>query len=72
MAVAPSTALRPDAGIDLATPAGHYWLSLLVVAPLTWGARNLVRGRLGRSWMAVRDMEVAAAVVGTADTGLGV
>jgi branched-chain amino acid transport system permease protein len=52
------------AGIDLSSPGGHYWLSLLVVAPLTVLGRNLVRGRLGRSWMAVRDMETAAAVVG--------
>jgi branched-chain amino acid transport system permease protein len=52
------------AGIDLASPGGHYWLSLLVVVPLTVFARNLVRGRLGRAWMAVRDMETAAAVVG--------
>ena len=52
------------AGFDLSSPGGHYWLSLLVVAPLTLAGRNLVRGRLGRSWMAVRDMETAARVVG--------
>jgi len=52
------------AGIDLSTPSGHYWLSLGVVVPLTLIAANLVRGRIGRAWMAVRDMETAAAVVG--------
>jgi branched-chain amino acid transport system permease protein len=52
------------AGIDLSSPSGHYWLSLLLVVPLTWIGRNLVRGHVGRSWMAVRDMETAAAVVG--------
>ena len=52
------------AGFDLSSPGGHYWLSLIVVAPLTIVGRNLARGRLGRSWMAVRDMEIAAAVVG--------
>src|SRR5580658_8847478 len=52
------------AGIDLSSPAGHYWLSLLVVVPLTWVGHNLIRGQIGRSWMAVRDMETAAAVVG--------
>ncbi len=52
------------AGVDLSSPGGHYWLSLGVVAPLTLLGHNLVRGRLGRSWMAVRDMETAAAVVG--------
>jgi branched-chain amino acid transport system permease protein len=51
-------------GFDLSSPGGHYWLSLAFVAPLALVARNLVRGQIGRSWMAVRDMEVAAAVVG--------
>lgn len=52
------------AGVDLSSPGGHYWLALAVVAPLTLLARNIVHGRLGRSWMAVRDMETAASVVG--------
>jgi branched-chain amino acid transport system permease protein len=52
------------AGVDLSSPGGHYWLSLLVVVPLTAAALNLVRSRIGRAWMAVRDMETAAAVVG--------
>ena len=57
------------ATFDLSGPAGHYWLSLLVVAPLTLAARNVVRGRTGRAWMAVRDMETAAAVVGVRTAG---
>ncbi len=52
------------AGVDLSSPGGHYWLALLVVVPLTLVACALVRSRVGRSWMAVRDMEIAAAVVG--------
>jgi branched-chain amino acid transport system permease protein len=52
------------AGADLSSPGGRYWLSLMLVVPLTIFARNLVRGRVGRSWMAVRDMETAAVVVG--------
>ncbi|MGA2449791.1 MAG: branched-chain amino acid ABC transporter permease [Polyangiaceae bacterium] len=52
------------AGVELSSPGGHYWLALGVVAALTVVARNLVRGRLGRSWMAVRDMETAAVVIG--------
>jgi len=27
-------------------------------------AKNLVRGRLGRSWMAIRDMDIAAEIIG--------
>ena len=37
-------------------------LSLLTVIALL--AKNLVRGAIGREWMAIRDMDVAAAVIG--------
>jgi branched-chain amino acid transport system permease protein len=37
-------------------------LSILVVTALL--AKNLVRGAIGREWMAIRDMDVAAAVIG--------
>ena len=31
---------------------------------MTWLASNLVRGRIGRMWMAVRDMDIAAELIG--------
>jgi branched-chain amino acid transport system permease protein len=31
---------------------------------MTWFASNLVRGRIGRTWMAVRDMDIAAELIG--------
>ena len=31
---------------------------------MTWLASNLVRGRIGRMWMAVRDMDIAAELMG--------
>jgi branched-chain amino acid transport system permease protein len=31
---------------------------------MTWFASNLVRGRIGRTWMAVRDMDLAAELLG--------
>jgi branched-chain amino acid transport system permease protein len=37
-------------------------LSILVVLALL--SKNLVRGAIGREWMAIRDMDVAAAVIG--------
>ena len=37
-------------------------LSFLVVFGLL--AKNLVRGRVGRSWMAIRDMDIAAEIIG--------
>ena len=39
-----------------------FCLSLLVVIALL--AKNLVRSAIGREWMAIRDMDVAAAVIG--------
>ena len=51
-------------GFTFATPAQKYLLCLGVVVVLAILARNLVRGALGREWMAIRDMDVAAAVIG--------
>ena len=47
-----------------ATPETRYLVLLAIVAGLTWIASNLVHGRLGRSWMAVRDMDIAAELMG--------
>ena len=52
------------AGRDFNSPAGHYWLVLGIVAVLTWLARNIVHSELGRRFLAVRDMDTAAAVIG--------
>jgi branched-chain amino acid transport system permease protein len=51
-------------GHDFSDPRGRYLLTLTVVAALTGLVRNAVRGDAGRSWMAVRDMDTAAAVIG--------
>lgn len=51
-------------GVDFASPAGRYLLTLGVVVALFWLGQNLVRSELGRNWMAVRDMDTAAAVIG--------
>lgn len=47
-----------------ATPELRYLVVLSVVVFLTWVASNLVHGRVGRSWMAVRDMDIAAELMG--------
>lgn len=47
-----------------ATPLARYLAVLAVVALLTLVASNLVRGRIGRSWMMVRDMDIAAELMG--------
>ncbi|MDB4973638.1 MAG: inner-rane translocator [Myxococcaceae bacterium] len=51
-------------GRDLSSPSGRYVLTLSVVLALTLLARNLIRANVGRSFMAVRDMDTAAAVIG--------
>jgi branched-chain amino acid transport system permease protein len=41
-----------------------YLFVLTFVALLALAAKNLVRGRIGRSWMAIRDMDIAAEIIG--------
>jgi len=47
-----------------ATPETRYLIVLTIVIVMTWIASNLVRGRIGRMWMAVRDMDIAAELMG--------
>ncbi len=47
-----------------ATPVTRYIIVLTIVAVMTWLASNLIRGRIGRTWMAVRDMDIAAELIG--------
>src|SRR6266404_5204294 len=46
------------------TPARKYLLTLGVVAVMALAAKNLMRSETGRAFMAVRDMDVAASVIG--------
>lgn len=47
-----------------ATPTVRYYVILAIVVAMTWVASNLVHGRIGRQWMAVRDMDIAAELIG--------
>ena len=47
-----------------ATPVTRYLVVLSIVVVMTWLASNLVHGRIGRMWMAVRDMDIAAELIG--------
>jgi branched-chain amino acid transport system permease protein len=47
-----------------ADPRAKYLFVLTVVVLLALAAKNLVRGRVGRAWMAIRDMDVAAEIIG--------
>lgn len=51
-------------GRDFSSPEGRYMLTVGVALTATWVAHNLVHSPLGRSWMAIRDMETAARVMG--------
>jgi branched-chain amino acid transport system permease protein len=51
-------------GVPIETPAQKYLFCLAVVTLFALVAKNLVRGAIGREWMAMRDMDVAASVIG--------
>ena len=51
-------------GYAFDTPHRKYLLVLAVVAVMALLAKNMIRSNVGRSWMAVRDMDVAAEVIG--------
>jgi branched-chain amino acid transport system permease protein len=51
-------------GWQLTTPTHKYYLTLCIVTLLTIFGKNLVRGQLGRNWMAIRDVDYAAEIIG--------
>ena len=46
------------------TPQEKYLMCLGLLVVFAMLAKNLVRSHIGREWMAIRDMDVAAAVIG--------
>jgi branched-chain amino acid transport system permease protein len=46
------------------SPSARYLVALGLVAVFAVVAKNLVRGRVGRSWMAIRDRDIAAEIIG--------
>jgi branched-chain amino acid transport system permease protein len=51
-------------GYAFDSPTAKYLLVLCIVLVLALAAKNMVRCSIGRSWMAIRDMDVAAEVIG--------
>jgi len=47
-----------------AQPVVRYYVVLCIVVVLAWIASNVIRGRIGRSWMMIRDMDIAAELMG--------
>ena len=59
---------RTVLGVTVTGPAStagaRYVVALALVACFALIAKNLVRGRVGRSWMAIRDRDIAAEIIG--------
>jgi branched-chain amino acid transport system permease protein len=55
-------------GLTVAGPNARaitqYYFVLAIVSIVTWLALNITRGRIGRIWKSVRDMDIAAELVG--------
>ncbi len=47
-----------------ATPVAKYLFCLSIVVILALAAKNLTRSNIGREWMAIRDMDIAAEIIG--------
>ena len=47
-----------------ASPVTRYFIVLAMVVVLTYLVKNIVRGRIGRQWMMIRDMDIAAELIG--------
>ena len=51
-------------GWSVESARDKYLLTLSVVTVLALAAKNLTRSQIGRSWMAIRDLDVAAEIIG--------
>ncbi len=51
-------------GLQIDTSIERYLLCLTFVTVFALIAKNLVRGNIGRQWMAIRDMDIAAELMG--------
>ena len=51
-------------GLHVRQPGGRYLFCLALLCVIALAAKNIVRGRIGRMWMAIRDMDIAAEIIG--------
>jgi branched-chain amino acid transport system permease protein len=58
------SAINPLVTSPRAEPLTKYLFGLGLVVAFALIAKNLVRGRVGRAWMAIRDMDIAAELIG--------
>ena len=56
---------RPElAGIDFRNTEPFYYLVMMIAVLMTFFAKNIVRSRLGRAFVAIRDNDLASEVIG--------
>ena len=51
-------------GLTLKTNLSFYFFSLAIASFMMWGAKNLIRSRVGRAFMAIRDNDISAQIIG--------
>jgi branched-chain amino acid transport system permease protein len=51
-------------GLLMTSATERYIVCLIFVVVFAFAAKNLVRGNIGRQWMAIRDMDIAAELMG--------
>jgi branched-chain amino acid transport system permease protein len=64
--VPPGPEVDGRAFFNVSEPERWYWLALVVLIILIWMARRLENSRVGRAWLAIREDEDAAAIMGVA------
>ncbi len=51
-------------GLSLERHTAFFFFSFIVAAFLMWGAKNLTRSKIGRAFVAIRDNDVSAEIIG--------
>lgn len=51
-------------GVVLGEPGSFYWIVLPTLLVMLWAAANLFRTRIGRAFIAIRDRDISASVLG--------
>ena len=64
IALSPKTLFGIDVAGPNTTPEVKYYIALTFFVLFAFLVKNLVRGRIGRQWMAIRDFDIAAEIIG--------
>ncbi|MDY6881944.1 MAG: branched-chain amino acid ABC transporter permease [Thermodesulfobacteriota bacterium] len=51
-------------GFSLETHQAYFLLLFVLAVLLTWGAKNIIRSKIGRAFVAIRDNDVSAEIIG--------